>query len=193
MRLGFQKVAKENNFNVMNVGVIPTPARSKTTKGTMNLNVKSKEKKVPPIVEELQETTKEKPKFGALPQTPQLQSQQQAAYYTGQSVGQIFETLFNLFSTRFGCSPLSQNERIALGEAWSPIFNEYFAGEDKAKWVMIAIITLPIVLQRVAEISKKKKEKEIKERYGMDEIPKDTPVKKKSAWENMSHGKEKTE
>ena len=58
---------------------------------------------------------------------------------------------------------------------------------------MIAIITLPIVLQRVAEISKKKKEKEIKERYGMEDIPKDTPVKKKSAWENMSHGKEKTE
>ncbi|WP_292776103.1 hypothetical protein, partial [Microbacterium sp. UBA6741] len=59
MRLGFQKVAKENNFNVMNVGVTPEPARSKTTKGTMNLNVKSKEKKVPPIVEELQETKKD--------------------------------------------------------------------------------------------------------------------------------------
>ena len=194
-RLGFNTVAKENNFNPLSVGVTPTPARSKTTKGSMNLNVKSKEKKVPPIVEELQETKKdERPKFGALPQTPQLQAQQeQAAYYTGQSVGQMFETLFNLFSTRFGCSPLSQNERIALGEAWSPILNQWFAGEDKAKWVMIAVITLPIVLQRVAEISKKKKEKEIKERYGMEDIPKDTPVKKKSAWENMSHGKEKTE
>jgi hypothetical protein len=29
-RLGFNKVAKENNFNVMNVGVTPTPSRSKT-------------------------------------------------------------------------------------------------------------------------------------------------------------------
>ena len=29
LRLGFQKVAKENNFNVMNIGVTPTPSRSK--------------------------------------------------------------------------------------------------------------------------------------------------------------------
>jgi len=194
-RLGFNVVAKENNFNPLSVGVTPTPARSNTTKGSMNLNVKSKEKKIPPLAEELQDKKKdERPKFGALPQTPQLQSQQdQASYYSAQSVGQIFETLFNLFSTRTGCSPLSQNEKIALGEVWTPIFNEWFSGEEKAKWVMIAIVTLPIVLQRVAEISKNKKEKEIKERYGMDEIPKDAPVKKKSAWENMSHGKEKTE
>ena len=58
---------------------------------------------------------------------------------------------------------------------------------------MVAIITLPIVLQRVAEVSKLKKEKELKEKYGMDEIPKEEPVRKKSAWEDMSHGKEKTE
>ena len=161
----------------------------------MNLNVKSKEKKVPPLIEEMQDKKKEeRPKFGALPQTPQLQAQQdQATYYSAQSVGQIFDTLFNIFSSRTGCSPLTQNERIALGESWTPIFNEYFAGEEKAKWVMVAIITLPIVLQRVAEVSKLKKEKELKEKYGMDEIPKDEPVRKKSAWEDMSHGKEKTE
>ena len=194
-RLGFNTVAKENNFNPLSVGVTPTPARSKTTKGSMNLNVKSKEKKVPPLIEEMQDNKKEeKPKFGALPQTPQLQAQQdQATYYSAQSVGQIFDTLFNIFSSRTGCSPLTQNERIALGESWTPIFNEYFAGEEKAKWVMVAIITLPIVLQRVAEISKLKKEKELKEKYGMDEIPKEEPVRKKSAWEDMSHGKEKTE
>ena len=65
-RLGFNTVAKENNFNPLSVGVTPTPARSKTTKGSMHLNVKSNEKKVPPIVEELQETKKdERPKFGA--------------------------------------------------------------------------------------------------------------------------------
>jgi len=194
-RLGFNVVAKENNFNPLNVGVTPTPQRSKTTKGSMNLNVKSKEKKIPPLIEEMQDKKKEeRPKFGALPQTPQLQAQQdQATYYSAQSVGQIFDTLFNIFSSRTGCSPLTQNERIALGESWTPIFNEYFAGEEKAKWVMVAIITLPIVLQRVAEVSKLKKEKELKEKYGMDEIPKDEPVRKKSAWEDMSHGKEKTE
>ena len=193
-RLGFSVVAKENNFNPLSVGVTPTPQRSKTTKGSMNLNVKSKEKKVPPLIEEMQDKKKEeRPKFGALPQTPQLQAQQdQATYYSAQSVGQIFDTLFNIFSSRTGCSPLTQNERIALGESWTPIFNEYFAGEEKAKWVMVAIITLPIVLQRVAEVSKLKKEKELKEKYGMDEIPKEEPVRKKSAWEDMSHGKEKT-
>ena len=194
-RLGFNTVARENNFNPLSGGVTPTPARSNTTKGSMNLNVKSKEKKVPPLIEEMQDKKKEeRPKFGALPQTPQLQAQQdQATYYSAQSVGQIFDTLFNIFSSRTGCSPLTQNERIALGESWTPIFNEYFAGEEKAKWVMVAIITLPIVLQRVAEVSKLKKEKELKEKYGMDEIPKDEPVRKKSAWEDMSHGKEKTE
>ena len=194
-RLGFNTVARENNFNPLSIGVTPTPQRSNTTKGSMNLNVKSKEKKVPPLIEEMQDKKKEeKPKFGALPQTPQLQAQQdQATYYSAQSVGQIFDTLFNIFSSRTGCSPLTQNERIALGESWTPIFNEYFAGEEKAKWVMVAIITLPIVLQRVAEVSKLKKEKELKEKYGMDEIPKDEPVRKKSAWEDMSHGKEKTE
>ena len=194
-RLGFNTVARENNFNPLSIGVTPTPQRSNTTKGSMNLNVKSKEKKVPPLIEEMQDKKKEeRPKFGALPQTPQLQAQQdQATYYSAQSVGQIFDTLFNIFSSRTGCSPLTQNERIALGESWTPIFNEYFAGEEKAKWVMVAIITLPIVLQRVAEVSKLKKEKELKEKYGMDEIPKDEPVRKKSAWEDMSHGKEKTE
>ena len=194
-RLGFNTVARENNFNPLSIGVTPTPQRSNTTKGSMNLNVKSKEKKVPPLIEEMQDKKKEeRPKFGALPQTPQLQAQQdQATYYSAQSVGQIFDTLFNIFSSRTGCSPLTQNERIALGESWTPIFNEYFAGDEKAKWVMVAIITLPIVLQRVAEVSKLKKEKELKEKYGMDEIPKDEPVRKKSAWEDMSHGKEKTE
>ena len=194
-RLGFNTVARENNFNPLSIGVTPTPQRTNTTKGSMNLNVKSKEKKVPPLIEEMQDKKKEeRPKFGALPQTPQLQAQQdQATYYSAQSVGQIFDTLFNIFSSRTGCSPLTQNERIALGESWTPIFNEYFAGEEKAKWVMVAIITLPIVLQRVAEVSKLKKEKELKEKYGMDEIPKDEPVRKKSAWEDMSHGKEKTE
>ena len=39
MRLGFQKVSKENNFNVMNIGLNPTPIRSKTQKGSLNINV----------------------------------------------------------------------------------------------------------------------------------------------------------
>ena len=186
-RLGFQKVARENNFNVMNIGVTPTPSRSKTNKGTMNINVKTKQKNPAPIAESIKPPTDQEKKFGALPQTPQLVGQQeQAAQYSAQSVGQIFETLFNIFSTRFKCSPLSQNERIALGDAWAPIFNEYFTGHSL--WVMPVVISAPIMLSRLAEIQKMKKEKEIKERYGMDEVPKEQS-KKKSAWENMSHGK----
>jgi hypothetical protein len=186
-RLGFQTVAKENNFNVMNIGVTPTPSRSKTQKGSMNINVKSKQKNPSPIMDEIKKKEEEK-KIGTLPTTPILtQQQEQASYYSAQSVGQIFETLFNIFSARTGCSPLNQNERIALGEAWSPIFNQYFSGNSL--WVMPAIITAPIMLSRLAEMQKIKKEKEIKERYGMDEVPKEPQQKKKSNWENMSHGK----
>ena len=190
MRLGFQKVAKENNFNVMNIGLNPTPIRSKTQKGSLNINVKSKQKNPAPMTESIKPPTEQEKKLGALPQTPQLEAgQAQAVQYSAQSVGQIFETVFNIFSSRFGCSPLSQNERIALGEAWSPIFNLYFTGHSL--WVMPIVISAPIMLSRLAEIQKLKKEKEIKERYGMDAVPKDEP-KKKSAWENMSHGENKT-
>ena len=191
MRLGFQKVAKENNFNVMNIGVTPTPSRSKTQKGSMSINIKSKQKNPPPMGESIKPPTEEQKKFGALPQTPQLENQQaQATYYTAQSVGQIFETIVNIISARTGCTPLSQNERIALGEAWMPIFVEYFSGEN-SKWVMVAIITIPIALRILSEIQQKKKEKELKEKYGMDEVPKEQLPKKKSAWENMSHGENK--
>jgi len=191
-RLAFQKIAKENNFNVMNIGLNPTPSRSKTQKGTMNINVKSKQKNPTPMTDAIKPPTEEEKKFGALPQTPQLVGQQaQAVQYSAQSVGQIFETIFNIFSARSGCSPLNQNERIALGEAWSPIFNEYFTGHSN--WVMPAIITLPILLSRLAEMQKIKKEKEVRERYGMDDIPKKEEVRKKSAWEDMSHGKNKAD
>ena len=191
MRLGFQKVAKENNFNVMNIGLNPTPIRSKTQKGSLNINVKSKQKNPAPMQEEIKKPEEVKG-LGALPTTPQLEGQQaQATQYSAQSVGQIFNTLFNIISARTGCSPLSQNEIIALGEAWSPIFNLYFTGHSL--WVMPVVISAPILLSRVAEISKLKKEKEVKERYGMEDAPPKEEVKKqKSNWEDMSFGKNKT-
>jgi len=191
-RLGFQKVAKENKFNVMNIGVTPTPSRSKTQKGTMNMNVKTKLKNPVPMGEAIKPPTEQEKKSGRpIPTTPQLEGQQaQATYYTAQSVGQIFDTIVNIISARTGCDPLSQNERIALGEAWMPIFTEYFSGEN-SKWVMVALITIPIALRIVAQVQANKKKKELKEKYGMDEVPKEQQAKKKSAWENMSHG-EKT-
>ena len=42
-------------------------------------------------------------------------------------------------------------------------------------------------------MQKIKKEKEVRERYGMDDVPKKEEVKKKSAWEDMSFGKNKTD
>ena len=192
-RLGFQKVAKENNFNVMSIGVAPTPSRSKTQKGTMNMNVKTKQKNPVPMGESIKPPTEEEKKAGRpIPTTPQLEGQQaQATYYTAQSVGQIFDTIVNIISARTGCDPLSQNERIALGEAWMPIFTEYFSGEN-SKWVMVALITVPIALRIIAQVQANKKKKELKEKYGMDEVPKKDEPKKKSAWENMSHGENKT-
>ena len=194
-RLAFSKVAKENNFNPMSVGVVPEPHRSKTQKGTTKFNVKTKQKNPPPLKEEI--TTEQLKQQGKsplpLPATPALQQQQaQAVYYSAQSVGQIFETFFNIFSSRLEISPLNQNERIALGEAWAPIFNEYFSGQSK--WVMPVIITAPIVLQRVAEFAKAKKERELKEKYGMDDAPPPPtkePAKPKPAskWDKMDFGK----
>jgi len=194
MRLGLQSVARENNFNLLNAGITPTPIHTKTQKGNLNLNVKSKLKKVPEMKSEIPEPEKKKP-FGALPQTPQLQGQQaQAVYYSAQAVGQIFDTIFNIISSRFDTTPLSQNERIALGESWSPIFSEYFGEQNK--WIMPVIITLPIILQRLAEMSKAKKEKELKEKYGMDDkktpAPETETIKKKSKWEDMGFGKKET-
>ena len=143
--------------------------------------------------ESIKPPTEQEKKFGALPQTPQLESQQaQATYYSAQSVGQIFETFFNIFSSRLEISPLNQNERIALGEAWSPIFNEYFSGQSK--WVMPIIITAPIVLQRVAEFAKAKKERELKEKYNMNDVPppkEPAKPKPKSKWDNLDFGKTK--
>ena len=192
-RLGFNKVAKENNFNVMNIGVTPEPSRNKTQKGSMSINVKTKQKNPPPMGESIKPTTPAEKMSGAVPQTPTLENQQaQATYYTAQSVGQIFEVLVNLIVARTGCTPLSQNEKIALGEVWSPMMNEWFAGEDKAKWVMIALVTLPIALRILSEIQQKKKKKELEEQYGIKDIPKEQLPKKKSAWENMSHGENKT-
>ena len=190
-RLGFQKVAKENKFNVMNIGVTPTPSRSKTNKGSMNINVKSKQKNPAPMAESIKPPTEEEKKLGALPTTPQLEAgQAQAVQYSAQSVGQICETFFNIAFTRMNVEPITQNERIALGEAYAPLCNKYLTGHSDL--IMPLIITLPIILSRLAQMAKLKKEKEIKERYGMDAVPKDQP-KKKSAWENMSHGKNETD
>ena len=188
-RLAFSKVAKENNFNTLSVGVVPTPSRAKTQKGTTKFNVKSQVKNPPPLHEAL--TTEQIKKDGKTPQpipnTAILQQQQdQASYYSAQSVGQICETIFNIAFTRMGADPISQNERIALGEAWSPIFNKYLSGHNEM--IMPVLITAPIILSRLAQMAKLKKEKELKEKYGLkDKQPE--AENKKSNWSDLSFGK----
>ena len=57
---------------------------------------------------------------------------------------------------------------------------------------MVALITIPIALRIVAQVQSIKKKKELKEQYGVEDVPKKEMPKKKSSWENMSHGENKT-
>ena len=198
-RSAFLKICKENNFNPMSIGVTPEPARAKTIKGSMNLNVKSKQKNPPPL-EKPTITTEQIKQSGKapitnLPTTATLQGQQQqATYYSAQSVGAIFETLFNIIHARSpSWSPLSQNEKIAMGEAWSPIFNQYLSGKNE--WVMPVVVTAPILLQRLAELQREKKEKELKEKYGLKdkEFKPQQEKQKTSKWNDMGFGKNETQ
>mgnify|MGYP003635273007 CR=1 FL=1 len=109
-----------------------------------------------------------------IPNSQELQQQNQAAIYTGQSVAAIFSMMFNLVHSRFpACSPLTNQEQTSLGEAWFPIFNEYLSDKG-GKWVLPVVITVPILLVRVAEFQRAQKEKEIEEEI-LKDMPKDIP------------------
>ena len=78
-----------------------------------------------------------------------------------------------------------------MGESWSPIFNQYLSGKNE--WVMPVVVTAPILLQRLAELQREKKEKELKEKYGLkDEEFKPQQEKQKSKWNDMGFGKNET-
>lgn len=191
-RLAFSKVAKENNFNPLSVGIVPTPSRSKTMKGTTRFNVKSQIKNPPPLQEAL--TTDQIKKDGKapmpIPNTPMIQAQlDQASYYSSQSVGQIWETILNIIFTRMNVDPLTQNERMALGEAFAPLFNKYLQGHSE--FLMPILILIPILLTRIAQMAKLKKEKELKEKYGLKDQQPHEEEKRKSNWSDLSFG-EKT-
>ena len=191
-RLALNKVARENKFNLHDIGVKPEPIRSKSVKGTMTINAKTDEKKIHPLFKD-EKTDAQKVSDAVktpIPNTQQLT--QDAVQYSAQSIGAIFETFFRVVGVRFPeISPLSHNEQIALGEAWTPIFNTYLQGNSI--WVMPVLISAPIVLTRVAEINQKRKEKELAETFGMN-IPNEdkTEKPKKSRWDDMNFGKDKT-
>ena len=195
-RLAFNHIAKENKFNVHDIGIKPTPKVSKSVKGSMNISAKTDEKKVHPLFNKPDKPDTEKVSQAVkqpIPNTQQLT--EQAVQYSAQSIGSIFETMFRIMRVRFPeISELSHDEKIAMGEAWSPIFNTYLQGNSI--WVMPMLITAPIVLTRVAQISKAKKEKEIAETYGLNEQQfKEATQEKpeeKSRWKKMDFGKDKT-
>ena len=190
MRSAFAKVAKENNFNVMQLGITPTPSRSKTQKGSTQFNVKSKEKLVPPtetIAPTQEQLKKDKGKLN-IPNQQQITQGQlsQATVYTSQSVGQLISVPLNIIFSRLGASPLTQQEIVALGESWLPVANMYLTGNSI--FVMPVLITIPILLQRLAEVKLKKKEAEVKKKYKVDDQPEPVEKPTSNKWSDMSHG-----
>ena len=199
-RLSLTKILREKGINIHTAGLKPEPIRSKSKTGSMSINAKTDEKKVHPLFKtksfddlkpDANITSKQ-----SIPTSNQLQPQEvQASQMSAETVAGIFESMFNIFSSRYPmCTRLDQQEKISLGESWLPIFNEYFAGQSK--WVLPAVVTLPIILKRYAQFTQYKKEEELKQQYGMDkepepEKPADVPNPKKSAWSNIGKDEKK--
>ena len=191
-RLSLSKILREKGINIHTAGLKPEPIRSKSTAGSMSINAKTDEKKIHPLfkTKSFDDTNKDQNVKQPIPTQNQLQPQQiQASQYSAETVAGIFDSMFNIFCSRYPmCSRLDQQEKISLSEAWLPIFNEFFTGQSK--WVLPAIITLPIILKRYAQISHFKKEEELKKEYGMDKEPEpeQKPEPNKSAWSKMKFG-----
>ena len=186
-RSALDKISREYGKSTSQFGIKPEPKRVKGNAGKMGFTFKTDEKPLHEIKKSDEEKKSDDDKKNPLPknlQTKELLQQQQniALTYTSQSVATIFETLFNILHSRFpSCSPLSRGERDSLGDAWYPIFNE-FLSDKGGKWVLPAIITAPIVLVRFAEIQRAKKEQEVRDRYGIDEVQKPKEDKNKKKW-----------
>ena len=185
-RLSFDKVCKERGVSALQFGVKPEPKRIKTQAGKMNISVNTDEKKIHPLLKE--ENEKEEPEKEKIPNSKELQEQQQhaAANYSAESVAGIFAMMFNILHARYpACTPLTPQEKASMGEAWAPIFNEYL-GDKGGKWVMPIVVTAPIVIVRFSQYQRAEKEKQIKEEVLKDmpsePPPKDEPKKPDKTW-----------
>ena len=191
-RLSLSKILREKGINIHTAGLKPEPIRSKSTAGSMSINAKTDEKKIHPLfkTKSFDDTNKDQNVKQPIPTSNQLQPQQdQVSQMSAETVAGIFDSMFNIFCSRYPmCSRLDQQEKISLGESWLPIFSEYFSGQSK--WVLPAIVTLPIILKRYAQVSHAKKEEELKKQYGMDKEPEPEPKPEpnKSAWSKMKFG-----
>jgi len=186
-RLAFDKVSREFGMTTSKFGVKPEPARVKKSVGGISINAKTDEKKVHPLYEkDDKEKQNEQPTKTITQQ--ELEQKQQAVQYSANSVGYIFATGVDLAHNRFPeITPLSEAERIQLGEAWSPIFDEYF--QTGSKWILPLIATIPILLRILGQYANAKKQKELDKKYGV-KPPEPQKPKEKQTWD--LHGK-KTE
>ena len=55
-----------------------------------------------------------------------------------------------------------------MGESWRPIFDKYLSDKGGI-WVMPILSLVPVVLVRMAEMNAAKKEREMKQDFGIDE------------------------
>ena len=183
-RSAFDKVSREFGFSTANFGVKPEPSKTKKTVGTLNISAKTDEKKVHPLFKKEDPEKQKQQPTGTITQQ-QLEQQQQAVTYSANAVGEIFNTMFNIFCSRYPmCSKLSEAEKMQLGESWLPIFNEYF--QTGNKFILPAIATLPVILVRFAQYNKYKKEKDLAKEYGIPPTEKKQEEKK---WGNFDEKK----
>jgi len=181
-RLAFDKVSKEFGTSTSAFGVKPEQSRTKKTVGSLGINVKSDEKKVHPLFTKKED--EKKPINTQIPNAQQLQDQQMAVQYSSQSIAAIFDTMMNIMHSRFPeMSKLSESEKTTLGDSWLPIFNEYF--QTGSKWILPAIVTIPIILVRFSQHNTAKKQKDLEQKYGLKNEPEPEQVKK-SKWSKMS-------
>jgi len=173
-RLAFDKISKEFGMSTSTFGVKPEQSRTKKTVGSLGINVKSDEKKVHPLFKNKE--AEKKPINTQIPNAQQLTEQQMAIQYSSQSIAAIFDTMMNIMHSRFPeMSKLSESEKTTLGDSWLPIFNEYF--QTGSKWILPAIVTIPIILVRFSQHNTVKKQKDIEKKLGAKQKPVPEPVK----------------
>ena len=185
-RSAFDKVSKEFGMSTSQFGVKPEPSKAKKQVGNLNISAKTDEKKVHPLYTDTEKKEEQQKNQRGIPSQQQLEQNQQAVQYSAAAIAAIFDTMFNIFCSRYPmCSKLSEAEKIQLGESWLPIFNEYF--QTGSKWILPAIATIPVILVRFAQYNTYRKEQEVAKDYGVKPEPSKTEKKQENkTWGNFN-------
>ena len=185
-RSAFDKVSKEFGMSTSQFGVKPEPSKAKKQVGNLNISAKTDEKKVHPLYTDTEKKEEQQKNQRGIPSQQQLEQNQQAVQYSAAAIAAIFDTMFNIFHSRYPmCAKLSEAEKIQLGEAWLPIFNEYF--QTGSKWILPAIATIPVILVRFAQYNTYRKEQEVAKDYGVKPEPSKTEKKQENkSWGNFN-------